>query len=142
MRRAIYPGSFDPVTNGHLDIMGRAAGLFDEIVVAVLVNKTKRSLFGVDERIAMLEEVTAPFGNVTVGSFHGLLVDPPYATPDAEVARWLAAAHAHGWLAGDAVVVVERPRGEAFPWPDPLVAVRERRYGDTVLHTGRVASGP
>jgi 16S rRNA (guanine966-N2)-methyltransferase len=71
-----------------------------------------------------------------------VLIDPPYATPDADVARWLAAAHAHGWLAGDAVVVVERPRGEEFPWPDPLVSVRERRYGDTVLHTGRVASGP
>jgi len=74
-RTALYPGTFDPVTNGHLDIIGRAAGLFDEIVVAVLVNKSKRSLFGVDERIAMLEEVTAPFGNVSIGSFHGLLVD-------------------------------------------------------------------
>ncbi len=48
MRRAVCPGSFDPVTNGHLDIIGRAAGLFDEVVVAVLVNKSKRSLFGVD----------------------------------------------------------------------------------------------
>jgi 16S rRNA (guanine966-N2)-methyltransferase len=70
-----------------------------------------------------------------------VLVDPPYATPDAEVAGWLAAAHAHGWLAPGAVVVVERGRGAAFPWPPPLRAVRERRYGDTVLHTA-VASGP
>ena len=69
-----------------------------------------------------------------------LLVDPPYATPDAEVAGWLAAAHAHGWLGADALVVVERGRGGAFPWPPPLLALRERRYGDTVLHTGRVAS--
>jgi len=67
-----------------------------------------------------------------------VLVDPPYATPDAEVAGWLAAAHAHGWLAADAVVVVERGRGGAFPWPPPLRGVRERRYGDTVLHVGRV----
>lgn len=66
-----------------------------------------------------------------------VLVDPPYATPDVEVAGWLAAAHAHGWLAADAVVVVERGRGGAFPWPPPLEAVRERRYGDTVLHTAR-----
>ncbi len=74
MRRAVCPGSFDPVTNGHLDIIGRAAALFDELVVAVLVNKNKRSLFTVEERIAMLTETTAPYPNVTVGSFHGLLV--------------------------------------------------------------------
>jgi 16S rRNA (guanine966-N2)-methyltransferase len=70
-----------------------------------------------------------------------VLVDPPYATPDAEVARWLAIAHVHGWLADDAVVVVERPRGDTFPWPPPLIAVRERRYGDTVLHTARSEGG-
>jgi pantetheine-phosphate adenylyltransferase len=75
MRRAVCPGSFDPVTNGHLDIITRAAGLFDEVVVAVLVNKNKRSLFSVEERIAMLTDVTAPWSNVTIGSFHGLLVD-------------------------------------------------------------------
>ena len=75
MSIALIPGSFDPVTNGHLDIVGRAAGLFDEVVVAVLVNKSKRSLFSVEERLGMLEDVTAPFGNVSVGSFHGLLVD-------------------------------------------------------------------
>jgi pantetheine-phosphate adenylyltransferase len=75
MRRAVCPGSFDPVTHGHLDIIARAADLFDEVVVAVLVNKNKRSLFSVEERIAMLKEVTAPWPNVSVDSFHGLLVD-------------------------------------------------------------------
>ncbi|MHA6793231.1 pantetheine-phosphate adenylyltransferase [Pseudonocardia bannensis] len=75
MRRAVCPGSFDPVTLGHLDIIGRAAGLFDEVVVAVLINKNKKSLFTVDERIAMLKETTADMENVTVDSFHGLLVD-------------------------------------------------------------------
>ncbi|MGH3615010.1 MAG: pantetheine-phosphate adenylyltransferase [Pseudonocardia sp.] len=75
MRRAVCPGSFDPVTNGHLDIINRAAALFDEVVVAVLVNKTKRSLFSVEERIAMLVDVTANWPNVSIGSFHGLLVD-------------------------------------------------------------------
>jgi pantetheine-phosphate adenylyltransferase len=75
MRRAVCPGSFDPPTNGHLDIIGRAASLFDEIVVAVLVNKSKKGLFTVEERIAMLGEVVAPYPNVTVDSFHGLLVD-------------------------------------------------------------------
>jgi pantetheine-phosphate adenylyltransferase len=75
MRRAVCPGSFDPPTNGHLDIIGRAAALFDEVVVAVLVNKSKKSLFTVEERIAMLTEVTAPYANVRIDSFHGLLVD-------------------------------------------------------------------
>jgi pantetheine-phosphate adenylyltransferase len=75
VRRAVCPGSFDPVTNGHLDIIGRAAQLYDEVVVAILINKTKSSLFTVDERLAMLSEVTAAYGNVRVDTFHGLLVD-------------------------------------------------------------------
>ena len=75
MRKAVCPGSFDPVTNGHLDIIVRAASLFDEVTVAVLINKTKSSMFTVDERIDMLREVVAPYPNVQVDSFHGLLVD-------------------------------------------------------------------
>jgi pantetheine-phosphate adenylyltransferase len=75
VRRVACPGSFDPVTNGHLDIIGRAAGLYDEVVVAVLINQSKSSLFTVEERMAMLTEVTADYGNVRVDSFHGLLVD-------------------------------------------------------------------
>ncbi|GIF02970.1 phosphopantetheine adenylyltransferase [Actinoplanes siamensis] len=69
------PGSFDPVTNGHLDIVGRASRLFDEVIVGVLINQSKSGLFTVDERIEMLTEVTAPYKNVRVMSFHGLLVD-------------------------------------------------------------------
>jgi len=75
MRRAVCPGSFDPVTNGHLDIIGRAADLYDELVVAIFVNQSKSSLFAVDERRELLEEVTAPYGNVRVDSFEGLVVD-------------------------------------------------------------------
>jgi pantetheine-phosphate adenylyltransferase len=75
MRRAVCPGSFDPVTNGHLDIIGRASGLFDEVIVAVLVNDTKPGLFPHDERMAMLREVTAGYPNVRVDGFRGLLVD-------------------------------------------------------------------
>jgi pantetheine-phosphate adenylyltransferase len=75
MRRAVCPGSFDPPTNGHLDIIGRASTLFDEVVVAVGVNRSKNRMFTVDERIAMLEEIAKPFPNVTVSSFSGLLVD-------------------------------------------------------------------
>lgn len=75
MVKAICPGSFDPVTNGHLDVFSRAASLFDEVVVGVLVNKVKRSLFTVEERIDLLTEVCQPYPNVQVDSFHGLLVD-------------------------------------------------------------------
>ena len=75
MRRAVCPGSFDPVTNGHLDIVSRASKLFDEVVVAVLINKSKRSLFSVEERMDMLREVCAEFPNVKVDAFHGLLVN-------------------------------------------------------------------
>ena len=75
MRRAVCPGSFDPVTNGHVDVISRAAALYDELVVAVLVNPGKAGLFDVDERMDLLREVTAPLGNVVVESFHGLLVD-------------------------------------------------------------------
>ena len=75
VRKAVCPGSFDPVTNGHLDIVGRAAALFDEVTVAVLVNKNKAGLFSVEERIEMLTEVSAGWPNVRIDSFDGLLVD-------------------------------------------------------------------
>ncbi len=75
MRRAIYPGSFDPPTKGHLDIIVRSAKLVDELVIGVLNNSAKNSLFSVDERVSMLEELTMQLPNVTVGSFDGLLVN-------------------------------------------------------------------
>ncbi len=75
MRRAVCPGSFDPVTNGHLDIVGRASRLFDEVIVGVLINQAKSGLFAEDERIEMLREVTKGYDNVRVLSFRGLLVD-------------------------------------------------------------------
>ena len=75
MRRAVCPGSFDPVTNGHVDVVSRAAALYDELVVAVLVNPGKAGLFTVDERIALLRDAVADVPNVVVDSFQGLLVD-------------------------------------------------------------------
>ena len=75
MHRAVCPGSFDPVTNGHLDIVSRASKLYDEVTVAVLVNKSKKGLFTLEERMDMVRETTAEYGNVVVASFHGLLVD-------------------------------------------------------------------
>jgi pantetheine-phosphate adenylyltransferase len=75
MTTAVCPGSFDPVTHGHLDIVARAAKLFDEVTVAVLVNPGKSGLFSVDERVSMLREVTANLSGVTIEAFEGLLVD-------------------------------------------------------------------
>ena len=75
MHKAVCPGSFDPVTNGHLDIVSRASKLYDEVTVAVLVNKSKKGLFTLEERMEMVRETTAEYGNVLVESFHGLLVD-------------------------------------------------------------------
>jgi len=75
MRRAVCPGSFDPVTLGHLDIVERASTIYDEVTVAVLINKKKSSLYTVEERMELLSEVTAAYGNVKVDCFHGLLVD-------------------------------------------------------------------
>ena len=75
MIKAIYPGSFDPVTLGHLDIVTRAARNCDELIVGVLNNKSKSPLFTVEERVKMLEEVTKDIPNVKIKSFRGLLVD-------------------------------------------------------------------
>ena len=73
-RKAIYPGSFDPITNGHLDVLQRAVGLFDELVVAVARDNAKTSLFSVEERVALIQEVVN-IPNVRVVPFDGLLVD-------------------------------------------------------------------
>jgi pantetheine-phosphate adenylyltransferase len=73
--RAIYPGTFDPLTNGHLDLIARGARIFDELVVAILRNSEKTPLFTLEERTEMIAESTRQYGNVTVASFEGLLVD-------------------------------------------------------------------
>lgn len=73
--KAIYPGSFDPLTNGHLDLIARAAKIFDHLVVAILRNDAKNPLFSVEERVAMLSEGITEFDNVSVSTFDGLLVE-------------------------------------------------------------------
>ena len=75
MVKAVYPGSFDPVTYGHLDIIERASKVVDEVIVAVLVNSGKNPLFSMDERVEMLKEATKNFNNVRVATFQGLTVD-------------------------------------------------------------------
>ncbi|WP_149359117.1 pantetheine-phosphate adenylyltransferase [Lolliginicoccus suaedae] len=75
MSGAVCPGSFDPITNGHLDVIERAAKNFDRVVVAVLVNPSKKGMFSVDERLELIRKVTEHLPNVTVDSWQGLLVD-------------------------------------------------------------------
>ncbi|MFR4350882.1 MAG: pantetheine-phosphate adenylyltransferase [Roseburia sp.] len=75
MKKAIYPGSFDPLTLGHMDIIKRSAKIVDELVVGVLNNSAKNSLFSLEERVSMIKEMTAPIPNIAVTSFDGLLVD-------------------------------------------------------------------
>jgi pantetheine-phosphate adenylyltransferase len=75
IRRAVAPGSFDPITLGHIDVIERASKLFDEVIIAVLVNSSKSGMFSIDERIALIKESTAQFPNVKVDSWSGLLVD-------------------------------------------------------------------
>jgi len=75
MIRAVYPGSFDPVTNGHLDIIERSAKIFDELIVAVLVNPDKKGLFNIEERVELIERIIKHIPNVKVKSFSGLLIN-------------------------------------------------------------------
>ena len=75
MKRAIYPGSFDPVTFGHIDMIERSAKMVDELIVAILTNSAKNPLFSVEERVSMLKEITGHIPNVKITSFQGLLID-------------------------------------------------------------------
>jgi len=75
MRRAIYPGSFDPITNGHLDVLQRAAGIFDNLIIAVARDNAKQSLFSVEERVDLIRSATAEISGIEVMPFEGLLVN-------------------------------------------------------------------
>jgi len=91
MRRAIYPGSFDPVTNGHLDVVERARKLFDEVIVAVAHNDEKQPLFSLDERLEFLKQTLGRLENVRIAHFNGLLVDFARAQEASAVIRGLRA---------------------------------------------------
>jgi len=91
MRRAIYPGSFDPVTNGHVDVVERARKLFDEVIVAVANNDEKQPLFPLPERLDLLQQTVGKMENVRIAQFHGLLVDFAAAQQASTVIRGLRA---------------------------------------------------
>ena len=91
MKKAVCPGSFDPITNGHLDVIERASGLFDEVVIAVLVNNSKTGLFTIDERVQMINESIKHLKNVKVDTWSGLLVDYCTANNIAAIVKGLRA---------------------------------------------------
>ena len=91
MKKAVCPGSFDPITNGHLDVIERASGLFDEVVIAVLVNNNKTGLFNVAERVDMISDATKHLNNVKVDTWSGLLVDYCQAHNIAAIVKGLRA---------------------------------------------------
>ena len=91
MSRAIYPGSFDPVTLGHLDIIKRSAEMFDEVIVGVLINNSKKPLFSAEERTEMLQQAVAQYKNVSVINFDGLLIDYMKANDISVIVRGLRA---------------------------------------------------
>lgn len=91
MKKAIYPGSFDPVTYGHIDIIKRAASIFDELIISVLNNTNKTPLFSVEERVKILEEITRDIPNIKVTSYEGLLVEYAKATDAHVIIRGLRA---------------------------------------------------
>lgn len=93
MNAAIYPGSFDPMTLGHLDIIKRASIMFDELTVSVLDNKAKNALFSVEERVSILKEATKELSNVTVDSFNGLLIDYARQKKYSYFRAWIACDH-------------------------------------------------
>ena len=91
MRTAIYPGSFDPLTNGHLDVVQRAAKLFDRVIVAVAKNESKTPLFTLNERVTLVKNAVADLPNVETGSFDGLLVEYVAAKKARAIVRGLRA---------------------------------------------------
>src|SRR6266702_504067 len=91
VRRVIYPGSFDPITNGHLDVINRAATLFDEVVVAIAFNEQKEGLFSAEERVALMREVSGKMPNIRIAQFEGLLMDFARAQEATAVVRGLRA---------------------------------------------------
>ena len=117
---AIYPGSFDPLTNGHLDLIERGSKIFDQLIVAILKNSEKEPLFSVAERRAMIEEMTVRFGNVEVDTFEGLLVDYGVRKKATAVLRGIRAISDYEYELQMALMNRKlEPRLEPSPRPDP-----------------------
>jgi len=142
MTHAVCPGSFDPPTLGHLDVIGRAARLFDRVTVAVLINPDKRGLFAVPERLELLRAVTGEWPNVDVDSFHGLLVDYCTAAGIGAIVKGLRAVSDfdyelqmaqmnHGLTGVDTLFL---PTSPAFSFVSSSLVKQVAAYGGDVSH--------
>jgi len=142
MTHAVCPGSFDPPTLGHLDVIGRAAGLFDRLTVAVLVNPDKKGLFSIDERLELLRAATSRWPNVTAASFHGLLVDYCAANGIAAIVKGIRAvsdfdyelqmAQMNHGLTG--VETLFLPTSPAYSFVSSSLVKQVANYGGDVAH--------
>ncbi len=142
MTHAVCPGSFDPPTLGHLDVIGRAASLFDRLTVAVLVNPAKEGTFSVDERLALLRSTTTRWPNVTADSFHGLLVDYCAANGIAAIVKGIRAvsdfdyelqmAQMNQHLTG--VQTLFLPTSPAYSFVSSSLVKQVASYGGDVAH--------
>ena len=147
MRRAIYPGSFDPVTNGHLDIIERGCKLFDEIIIGILVNPDKQPLFSVDERQQMLTEVTESLSKgrctVRVDSFSGLLVNYAVAQQANVIVRGIRAISDYEYELQMALMNRRlQPEIETvFMMPAETYSYVSSRLVKEVFHLGGVVTG-
>ena len=142
MTHAVCPGSFDPPTLGHLDVIGRAAGLFDRLTVAVLVNPDKKGLFSIEERLELLRSTTSTWPNVTADSFHGLLVDYCSANGIAAIVKGIRAvsdfdyelqmAQMNHGLTG--VETLFLPTSPAYSFVSSSLVKQVANYGGDVAH--------
>ena len=142
MTHAVCPGSFDPPTLGHLDVIGRAAGLFDRLTVAVLVNPDKKGMFSIEERLELLRSTTSQWPNVTADSFHGLLVDYCSANGIAAIVKGIRAvsdfdyelqmAQMNHGLTG--VQTLFLPTSPAYSFVSSSLVKQVANYGGDVAH--------
>ena len=142
MTHAVCPGSFDPPTLGHLDVIGRAAGLFDRLTVAVLVNPDKKGMFSIEERLELLRSTTSQWPNVTADSFHGLLVDYCAANGIAAIVKGIRAvsdfdyelqmAQMNHGLTG--VETLFLPTSPAYSFVSSSLVKQVANYGGNVAH--------
>ena len=143
MRHCIYPGTFDPITHGHLDVLGRAAKLFDRVTVAIADNPGKAPLFTVEQRLAMVRPNVTQFGNVTVTSFNGLLVDFAVAQQAQAIIRGLRAlsdfefefnmALMNRHLKPDLETIFVMPN-EQFSYTSSTLVKQVAKYGGDISH--------
>ena len=144
MQKVVCPGSFDPVTNGHIDVFKRASDISNEVVVAVLVNHTKAGLFTIEERVELIRESCKHLPKVSVETFDGLLVDFCQDRGVTAIVKGLRAVSDFDYELQMSQMnyhlgpVETSKRSGDFVWPDGFESIRDKSYGDTCVWYGQV----